>query len=101
MTASSVCAALSRYTRCRHEDPDPLLNSAVLRVPPASAEERVDQAGRGEHHELGCTRGILTKQDSPYLSNIIEEIESEMKEREDLEALIVSKRAANAKSAGH
>jgi ubiquinol-cytochrome c reductase subunit 7 len=35
-------------------------------------------------------------QDYPYLTSIIEDIESEMKEREDLEAMVVSKRKANA-----
>lgn len=39
-------------------------------------------------------------QDTPYLSEIIKEIEVEMAEREDLEAMVVQKRAANANS-GH
>jgi ubiquinol-cytochrome c reductase subunit 7 len=34
-------------------------------------------------------------QDYPYLTNIIEDIEAEMKEREDLEAMIIQKRKAN------
>lgn len=37
-------------------------------------------------------------QDTPYLTNIIKEIEVEMKEREDLEAMVVQKRAQNAKN---
>ena len=41
----------------------------------------------------------LTDQDTPYLTEIIENIESEMAEREDLEAMVVEKRKANA--AGH
>lgn len=39
-------------------------------------------------------------QDQPYLTHIIEEIETEMAEREDLESMIVSKRQRNA-SSGH
>lgn len=40
-------------------------------------------------------------QDDQYLSPIIREIESEMKEREDLEAMVLSKRSANSKEAKH
>jgi ubiquinol-cytochrome c reductase subunit 7 len=35
-------------------------------------------------------------QDKPYLSDLITDIESEMAEREDLEALIITKRQRNA-----
>jgi ubiquinol-cytochrome c reductase subunit 7 len=38
-------------------------------------------------------------QDGPYLTMIIKEIEKEIAEREDLEALIVQKRAKNAAAA--
>ena len=39
-------------------------------------------------------------QDAPYLTKYIEEIETEMAEREDLEAMIITKRQSNA-NAGH
>ncbi|KAJ4294622.1 Cytochrome b-c1 complex subunit 7 [Kalmusia sp. IMI 367209] len=60
---------------------------ALKRLPPKEAYDRVFRIRRAF-------------QDIPYLSSIIKEIEVEMKEREDLEAMIVQKRAANAKS-GH
>jgi ubiquinol-cytochrome c reductase subunit 7 len=47
------------------------------------------------------THTLISLQDTPYLTEIIEELETEMKEREDLEAMIVSKRERNAKSAAH
>lgn len=36
------------------------------------------------------------RQDYPYLTSIIQDIEAEMKEREDLEAMVIQKRKANA-----
>lgn len=39
-------------------------------------------------------------QDYPYLTNYIQEIETEMAEREDLESMVISKRQTNA-NAGH
>ena len=42
---------------------------------------------------------LMFLQDTPYLSGMIKEIEAEMKEREDLESMIVQKRNQNAK--GH
>lgn len=39
---------------------------------------------------------LILLQDTPYLSNIVVEIEKEMAEREDLEALVIQKRAKNA-----
>jgi ubiquinol-cytochrome c reductase subunit 7 len=38
-------------------------------------------------------------QDTPYLAEIITDIESEMAEREDLEAMVITKRKNNAASA--
>lgn len=72
---------------------------AVLCIPPASAQGRVDQARRGER--IAESRMLITDvlQDTPYLSVVIKEIEAEMKEREDLESMIVQKRNQNAK--GH
>lgn len=42
-------------------------------------------------------------QDTPYLGTLITEIEAEMAEREDLEAMVISKRQRNEKNAsgGH
>jgi ubiquinol-cytochrome c reductase subunit 7 len=46
--------------------------------------------------------GRLTRpQDTPYLQTMINEIESEMAEREDLESMIVQKRQKNATQSGH
>jgi hypothetical protein len=63
----------------------------------------VDQAGRGE--KIGQTKTaqlLIHPQDSPYLSNLITDIESEMAEREDLEAMVITKRQRNANaSSGH
>ena len=46
---------------------------------------------------------MLTMQkDTPYLAELITEIESEMAEREDLEAMVIQKRQKNAAaSSGH
>jgi ubiquinol-cytochrome c reductase subunit 7 len=41
------------------------------------------------------------RQDYPYLTNVIKEIEAEMAEREDLEAMILQKRAKNSSTKGH
>jgi ubiquinol-cytochrome c reductase subunit 7 len=43
---------------------------------------------------------LISLQDIPYLAEIITDIESEMAEREDLEAMVITKRKANA-SSGH
>lgn len=39
-------------------------------------------------------------QDRPYLTEYIKEIETELAEREDLEAMVITKRQSNA-NAGH
>jgi ubiquinol-cytochrome c reductase subunit 7 len=44
----------------------------------------------------GKTILLTSIQDKPYLSELITDIESEMAEREDLEALIITKRQRNA-----
>jgi ubiquinol-cytochrome c reductase subunit 7 len=48
---------------------------------------------------------VLTpQQDVPYLTEIVTDIESEMAEREDLEAMVITKRQKNANakiSGGH
>ncbi|KAF2690780.1 hypothetical protein K458DRAFT_326648 [Lentithecium fluviatile CBS 122367] len=78
---------------------------ALKRLPPKDAYDRVFRLRRAfqcsvSHQLLPKNEWTKQEEDTPYLSNIIQEIEAEMKEREDLEALVVSKRAANAKS-GH
>lgn len=41
---------------------------------------------------------LIFAQDHAYLSQYIEQIEAEFKEREDLESMVVQKRAQNAKA---
>lgn len=45
----------------------------------------------------GVLSQLTIEQDTPYLSSVIKEIEAEMKEREDLESMVVQKRKNNAK----
>ena len=54
-------------------------------------------------HRLHLEYQILTMQkDTPYLSELITDIEAEMHEREDLEAMVIQKRQKNtAASSGH
>jgi hypothetical protein len=64
----------------------------------------VDQARGGENITGSRGKWLLTHmQDDPYLAKIIVDIESEMAEREDLEAMVITKRKNNAASAssGH
>ena len=45
---------------------------------------------------------LICPQDVPYLSSIVQDIEAEMAEREDLEAMVITKRQKNASaSSGH
>ena len=46
---------------------------------------------------------LISLQDQPYLTEIIKDIEKEMAEREDLEAMVITKRAASGAGAksGH
>lgn len=76
----------------------------MLRISPAPPQERVDQAGRGNPGPEPAANCILiTAQDKPYLTEIIKDIEKEMAEREDLEAMVITKRTANGAGAksGH
>lgn len=41
---------------------------------------------------------LTIAQDTPYISNLVTDIEAEMAEREDLEAMVITKRQKNAKS---
>ena len=47
-------------------------------------------------HQEQTVQLLTCRQDKPYLSGLITEIESEMAEREDLEAMVISKRQKNA-----
>ncbi|KAF2184388.1 hypothetical protein K469DRAFT_580125 [Zopfia rhizophila CBS 207.26] len=77
---------------------------ALKRLPPKEAYDRVFRLRRAFQcsvsHQL-LPKGEWTKpeDDVPYLTVVIKDIEAEMKEREDLEAMIVSKRERNAKEA--
>jgi ubiquinol-cytochrome c reductase subunit 7 len=54
-------------------------------------------------YPLSSGQHTLTLQkDTPYLSELITDIEAEMHEREDLEAMVIQKRQKNAPaSSGH
>ncbi|KAK7190798.1 hypothetical protein DPSP01_006601 [Paraphaeosphaeria sporulosa] len=78
---------------------------ALKRLPPNEAYDRVFRIRRAfqcsvSHQLLPKNEWTKPEEDTPYLSKIIEEIEVEMSEREDLEAMVVQKRKANA-SASH
>ena len=63
----------------------------------------MDQArgGTSDHDSQNFwSAGADHLQDQPYLTEYIKEIETEMAEREDLEAMIITKRKTNA-NAGH
>ncbi|KAF2256239.1 14 kDa subunit of cytochrome bd ubiquinol oxidase [Trematosphaeria pertusa] len=77
---------------------------ALKRLPPKEAYDRVFRLRRAfqcsvSHQLLPKAEWIKPEEDTPYLSVVIKEIEAEMKEREDLESMIVQKRNQNAK--GH
>jgi ubiquinol-cytochrome c reductase subunit 7 len=61
----------------------------------------MDQAGRGEHNAARRGHAANPSQDVPYLSHIVTELEAEMAEREDLEAMIITKRNRNANAANN
>lgn len=63
----------------------------------------MDQArgGTSDHDPPNLwSAGADHLQDYPYLTEYIKEIETEMAEREDLEAMVITKRQSNA-NAGH
>merc|ERR1712032_60041 len=77
---------------------------ALKRLPPKEAYDRVFRLRRAfqcsvSHQLLPKAEWTKPEEDTPYLSVMIKEIEAEMKEREDLESMIVQKRNQNAK--GH
>ncbi|CAA9964343.1 hypothetical protein CFE70_006993 [Pyrenophora teres f. teres 0-1] len=81
------------------------VQNALKRLRPQDAYDRVFRLRRA--FQLSMSHQLLPKEewtkpeeDVPYLSGIITDIEAEMKEREDLETMIVQKRQKNA-AAGH
>ncbi|KAJ4365193.1 Cytochrome b-c1 complex subunit 7 [Neocucurbitaria cava] len=82
-----------------------VVQTALKRLQPKAAYDRVFRLRRAL--QLSMSHQLLPKEewtkpdeDVPYLQTLIEEIETEMAEREDLESLVVSKRKRNAES-GH
>ncbi|KAF2467119.1 uncharacterized protein BDR25DRAFT_305896 [Lindgomyces ingoldianus] len=78
---------------------------ALKRLPPKDAYDRVFRLRRAfqcsvSHQLLPKEEWTKPEEDAPYLTVVINEIQAEMKEREDLEAIIVSKREKNTKE-GH
>ncbi|KAF2742433.1 hypothetical protein M011DRAFT_490631 [Sporormia fimetaria CBS 119925] len=78
---------------------------ALKRLPAKEAYDRSYRLRRAfqcsvSHQLLPKEEWTKDEEDTPYLQSIVEQIEAEMKEREDLEAMIVTKRAAH-KAEGH
>ncbi|MCJ1454997.1 Cytochrome b-c1 complex subunit 7 [Mycoblastus sanguinarius] len=70
---------------------------ALKRLPPKEAYDRVFRLRRAfqcslAHQLLPKDQQTKPEEDYAYLSPIIKEIESESKERDDLEAMVVNKR---------
>ncbi|KAL1597454.1 Cytochrome b-c1 complex subunit 7, mitochondrial [Nothophoma quercina] len=82
-----------------------VVNTALKRLRPQEAYDRVFRLRRAfqlsmSHQLLPKEEWTKAEEDTPYLTKYIEEIETEMAEREDLEAMVISKRQSNA-NAGH
>ncbi|OAL48684.1 14 kDa subunit of cytochrome bd ubiquinol oxidase [Pyrenochaeta sp. DS3sAY3a] len=100
--ASAYCnAAGYKQLGLRADDLIPeendVVQTALKRLSPQEAYERVFRLRRAlqlsmSHQLLPKEEWTTEKQDSNYLSSIIQEIEAEMNEREDLESMIVQKR---------
>ena len=82
-----------------------VVQNALKRLRPQEAYDRVFRLRRA--FQLSMSHQLLPKeewtkpdQDVPYLTGLIEEIETEMAEREDLESMVITKRQKNA-SASH
>ncbi|KAF1834976.1 hypothetical protein BDW02DRAFT_647236 [Decorospora gaudefroyi] len=78
-----------------------VIQTALKRLSPQEAYDRVFRLRRAM--QLSMSHQLLPKEewttpetDTPYLSDMIKEVEAEMKEREDLESMIVQKRKRNA-----
>jgi len=70
---------------------------ALKRLPPKEAYDRVFRLRRAfqcslAHQLLPASEQTKPEEDTLYLTPIIEEIEGEMKERADLEAMVVTKK---------
>ncbi|KAF2848903.1 ubiquinol-cytochrome c reductase complex 14 kDa protein-like protein [Plenodomus tracheiphilus IPT5] len=79
---------------------------ALKRLGPQEAYDRVFRLRRAM--QLSMSHQLLPKEewtkpaeDTPYLTVLIKDISAELAEREDLESMIVSKRAKNAAEKGH
>ncbi|KAJ4994232.1 ubiquinol-cytochrome c reductase-like protein [Stagonosporopsis vannaccii] len=82
-----------------------VVHTALKRLSPQEAYDRVFRLRRA--FQLSMSHQLLPKEewtknedDHPYLTKYIQEIETEMAEREDLEAMVITKRQSNA-NAGH
>ncbi|KAH6639771.1 cytochrome b-c1 complex subunit 7 [Boeremia exigua] len=78
-----------------------VVHTALKRLSPQDAYDRVFRLRRAfqlsmSHQLLPKEEWTTNEQDFPYLTKYIEEIESEMAEREDLESMVITKRQANA-----
>jgi len=74
-----------------------IVQLALKRLPPKEAYDRVFRLRRAfqcslAHQLLPAEDQTKADEDQPYLSPIIEEIEAELKERADLESMIVERR---------
>ncbi|ORY09370.1 cytochrome b-c1 complex subunit 7 [Clohesyomyces aquaticus] len=81
-----------------------MVQLALKRLPPKEAYDRVFRLRRAfqcsvSHQLLPKEQWTKPEEDGPYLTSIIKEIEAEMAEREDLEAMVVQKRDNNATKA--
>ncbi|KAF2100690.1 ubiquinol-cytochrome c reductase complex 14 kDa protein [Rhizodiscina lignyota] len=70
---------------------------ALKRLPPKEAYDRVFRMRRAfqcslAHQLLPRAEHTMPEDDVPYLTPLIEEIEAEIKEREDLDSMVVKKR---------
>ncbi|KAI9801332.1 MAG: hypothetical protein M1825_003310 [Sarcosagium campestre] len=75
------------------------MQKALKRLPPKEAYDRVFRLRRAfqcslAHQLLPKEEHTKPEDDVPYLSKIIDEIETEEKEREDLAAMVIKKRKA-------
>ncbi|KAI5379791.1 hypothetical protein J4E82_001334 [Alternaria postmessia] len=78
-----------------------VVQTALKRLRPQEAYDRVFRLRRA--FQLSMSHQLLPKEewtkaedDTPYLSELITDIEAEMHEREDLEAMVIQKRQKNA-----
>ncbi|KAG9190749.1 hypothetical protein G6011_08837 [Alternaria panax] len=84
-----------------------VVQTALKRLRPQEAYDRVFRLRRA--FQLSMSHQLLPKEewtkpedDTPYLAELITDIEAEMHEREDLEAMVIQKRQKNATaSSGH